>query len=152
MKIATENLHLILTEELYKVDQIDKMSTTGKTKLPESSQYHELQPLTDQGSYMSPGLQVITEPLTNTSHETLTKLLRAIGQDVKTTSIIESWDRSINYEKTIIFGYLDPETKLNDLQKKGKNQILHTQNISYLDSHREAKIELWQVLKAWFNA
>ena len=98
------------------------------------------------------GLQVITEPLTNTSHDTLTKLLMAICQDVKTTSIIESWDRSINFEKTIIFGYLDPETKLNDLQEKGKHQILHTQNISYLDSHKVAKIKFWQVLKAWFNA
>ena len=152
MKIATENLHLILTEELYKVDKIDKMSPRGETKLLESWQYHESQLLTNQGSYMSPGLQVITEPLTNTSHDTLTKLLKAIGQDVKTTSIIESWDRSINFEKTIIFGYLDPETKLNDLQEKEKYQILHTYDISYLDSNKEAKIELWQVLKAWFNA
>ena len=104
MKIATENLHLILTEELYRVDKIDKMSPRGEAKLLESSQYHESQLLTNQGLYVSPGLQVITEPLTNTSHDTLTKLLKAIGQDVKTISIIESWDRSINFQKTIIFG------------------------------------------------
>ena len=95
---------------------------------------------------------MITEPLTDTSNDTLTKLLKAIGRDVKTTSIIKSWDGSINFEKTIIFGYLDSETKLNDLQEKGKHQILHTHNISYLDNHKEAKIELWRVLKAWFNA
>ena len=151
MKIATENLYLILTEEYYEVDQIDKMSPKSETKLPESSQYHELELLSSQGSFLSPGLQIITEPLTNTTNVTLTKLLKAIGQDVKTTSIIESWDRSINFEKTIIFGYLDTETKLNELQEKGNHQILHTQSLSYLDSNKEAKIALWQVLKAWFN-
>ena len=152
MEIAPENLYLILTEELYKVDQKDKMFHTEETKSLEASQCHELQPLTNQNSYISPGLQVITEPLTDTSNDTLTKLLKAIGRDVKTTPIIKSWDGSINFEKTIIFGYLDSETKLNDLQEKGKHQILHTHNISYLDNHKEAKIELWRVLKAWFNA
>ncbi len=152
MKIATGNLHLILTEELYEVDQKNKMFHSDENKPLEASPCHELQPLTNQNSYISPGLQVITEPLTDTSNETLTRLLKAIGRDVKTTSIIKSWDRSINFEKTIIFGYLDSETKLNDLQEKGKHQILHTHNISYLDSHKEAKIELWRVLKAWFNA
>ena len=152
MKIATESLHLILTEQLYKIDQIDKISPNGETKLLEASQCHELHPLANQDSYTYPGLQVITEPLTNTSNDTLTKLLKAIGRDVNTTSIIRSWDKKINFEKTIIFGFTDSETKLNELQNKGKNQILHTYNISYLDSHKEAKIELWLVLKAWFNA
>ena len=152
MEIAPENLYLILTEELYKVDQKDKMFHSDETKPLEASQCHELQPLTNQNSYISPGLQVITEPLTDISHDTLTKLLKAIGRDVKTTSIIKSWDGSINFEKTIIFGYLDSETKLNDLQEDGKHQILHTHSISYLDSHKEAKTKLWRVLKAWFNA
>ena len=152
MKIATESLHLILTEQLYKIDQIDKISPNGEPKLLETSQCHELHPLANQDSYTYPGLQVITEPLTNTSNDTLNKLLKAIGRDVNTTSIIKSWDKTINFEKTIIFGFTDSETKLNELQDKGKNQILHTYNISYLDSHKEAKIELWRVLKAWFNA
>ena len=152
MKIATENLHLILTEELYKVDQVDKMSTNDETNVPKVSQYDELQLLTNQDSSISPGLQVITEPLTDTSNATLNKLLKAINQDVKTTSIIESWSGSIHFEKTIIFGFLDSKTKLNDLQEKEKHQILHTYNISYLDSNKEAKIELWKVLKVWFNA
>ena len=152
MKIATESLHLILTEQLYKIDQIDKISPNGETKLLEASQCHELHPLANQDSYIYPDLQIITESLTNTSNDTLTKLLKAIGRDVNTTSIIRSWDKKINFEKTIIFGFTDSETKLNELQNKGKNQILHTYNISYLDSHKEAKIELWRVLKAWFNA
>ena len=152
MKIATENLHLILTEELYKVDQVDKMSTNDETNVPKVSQYDELQLLTNQDSSISPGLQVITEPLTDTSNATLNKLLKAINQDVKTTSIIESWSGSIHFEKTIIFGFLNSKTKLNDLQEKEKHQILHTHNISYLVSNKKAKIELWQVLKAWFKA
>ena len=152
MKIATENLHLILTEELYKVDQTDKMPPNDDANIPKVSQYDELQLLTDQDSSILPGLQVITEPLTNTSNATLTKLLKAINQDVKTTSIVESWSGLIHFEKTIIFGFLDSKTKLNDLQEKEKHQILHTYNISYLDSNKEAKIELWKVLKVWFNA
>ena len=42
MKTAVENLHLILTEELYKVDEIDKKGATNQTKPPEPSQSIEL--------------------------------------------------------------------------------------------------------------
>ena len=151
MKIATENLHLILTEELYKVDEIDKTTTADQTIPPEPPQSQEL-PLETEEMSLSPGLQVITEPLTETSRETLTKLLKAIHQDIETTSVIESWQGAILFEKTLIFGHQDEETKLNTLQEKESHQILHTHNISFLDSHKEAKIKLWQVLKAWFNA
>ena len=151
MKIATENLHLILTEELYKVDEIDKTTTTDQTIPPEPPQSQGL-PLEIEKASLSPGLQVITEPLTETSKETLTKLLKAIDQDIETTSVIELWKGAILFEKTLIFGHQDEETKLNTLQEKESHQILHTHNISFLDSHKEAKIKLWQVLKAWFNA
>lgn len=151
MKIATENLHLILTEELYKVDEIDKTTTTDQTIPPEPPQSQGL-PLEIEMASLSPGLQVITEPLTETSKETLTKLLKAIHQDIETTSVIELWKGAILFEKTLIFGHQDEETKLNTLQEKESHQILHTHNISFLDSHKEAKIKLWQVLKAWFNA
>jgi hypothetical protein len=151
MKIATENLHLILTEELYKVDEIDKTTTTDQTIPPEPPQSQGL-PLEIEKASLSPGLQVITEPLTETSRETLTKLLKAIHQDIETTSVIESWEGAILFEKTLIFGYQDEETKLNTLQEEESHQILHTHNISFLDSHKEAKIKLWLVLKAWFNA
>ena len=90
MKIATENLHLILTEELYKVDEIDKTTTTDQTIPPEPPQSQGL-PLEIEKASLSPGLQVITEPLTETSKETLTKLLKAIHQDIETTSVIELW-------------------------------------------------------------
>ena len=150
MKIATENLHLILTEELYKVDEIDKTTTTNQTISPEPGQSEEL-PLETKEVSLSPGLQVITEPLTETSRETLTKLLKAIHQDIETTSVIESWESAILFEKTLIFGHQDEEIKLNTLQEKESHQILHTHSISFLDSHKEAKIKLWQVLKAWFN-
>ena len=66
MKIATENLHLILTEELYKVDEIDKTTTTDQTIPPEPPQSQGL-PLEIEKASLSPGLQVITEPLTETS-------------------------------------------------------------------------------------
>ena len=148
MKVATENLHLILTDELYKVDEI---GATNQTKPPESSQSIEL-PLEKKEVTRSPGLQVITEPLTDTSRITLTKLLKAIHQDIETTTVIESWQGAIFFEKTIIFGYQNEQTKLNTLQEKESHQILHTHNISFLDSHKEAKIKLWLVLKAWFNA
>ena len=151
MKIATENLHLILTEELYKVDEIDKTTTTDQTIPPEPPQSQGL-PLEIEMASLSPGLQVITEPLTETSRETLTKLLKAIHQDIETTSVIESWEGAILFEKTLIFGHQDEETKLNTLQEEESHQILHTHNISFLDSHKEAKIKLWLVLKAWFNA
>ena len=151
MKIATKNLHLILIEELYKVDEIDKTTTTDQTIPPESPQSQGL-PLEIEMASLSPGLQVITEPLTETSRETLTKLLKAIHQDIETTSVIESWEGAILFEKTLIFGHQDEEKKLNTLQEKESHQILHTYNISFLDSHKEAKIKLWQVLKAWFNA
>ena len=151
MKIATENLHLILTEELYKVDEIDKTTTTDQTIPPEPPQSQGL-PLEIEKASLSPGLQVITEPLTETSKETLTKLLKAIHQDIETTSVIELWKGAILFEKTLIFGHQDEETKLNTLQEEESHQILHTHNISFLDSHKEAKIKLWQVLKAWFNA
>ena len=151
MKTAVENLHLILTEELYKVDEIDKKGATNQTKPPESSQSIEL-PLEKKEVTRSPGLQVITEPLTDTSRITLTKLLKAIHQDIETTTVIESWQGTILFEKTIIFGYQNEQTKLNTLQEKESHQILHTHNISFLDSHKEAKIKLWLVLKAWFNA
>jgi len=151
MKIATENLHLILTEELYKVDEIDKTTTTDQTIPPEPPQSQGL-PLEIEKASLSPGLQVITEPLTETSKETLTKLLKAIHQDIETTSVIELWEGAILFEKSLIFGHQDEETKLNTLQEKESHQILHTHNISFLDSHKEAKIKLWQVLKAWFNA
>ena len=39
MKVATENLHLILTDELYKVDEI---GATNQTKPPEPIQSEEL--------------------------------------------------------------------------------------------------------------
>ena len=151
MKIGTENLHLILTEELYKVDEIDKTGSTNQIIPPEPGQSEEL-PLETKEVSLSPGLQVITEPLTDTSRATLTKLLKAIHQDIETTSVIELWEGAILFEKTLIFGHQDEETKLNTLQEKESHQILHTQNISFLDSHKEAKIKLWQVLKAWFNA
>ena len=151
MKVATENLHLILTEELYKVDEIDKTGSTNQIIPPEPGQSEEL-PLETKEVSLSPGLQVITEPLTETSKETLTKLLKAIHQDIETTSVIELWKGAILFEKTLIFGHQDEETKLNTLQEKESHQILHTHNISFLDSHKEAKIKLWQVLKAWFNA
>ena len=151
MKIATENLHLILTEELYKVDEIDKTTTTDQTIPPEPPQSQGL-PLEIEKASLSPGLQVITEPLTETSRETLTKLLKAIHQDIETTSVIESLEGAILFEKTLIFGHQNEEKKLNTLQEKESHQILHTHNISFLDSHKEAKIKLWQVLKTWFNA
>ena len=151
MKTAVENLHLILTEELYKVDEIDKKGATNQTKPPKPSQSIEL-PLEKKEVTRSPGLQVITEPLTDTSRITLTKLLKAIHQDIETTTVIESWQGAILFEKTIIFGHQNEKIKLNTLQEKESHQILHTHNISFLDSHKEAKIKLWQVLKAWFNA
>jgi hypothetical protein len=151
MKIGTENLHLILTEELYKVDEIDKTGSTNQIIPPEPGQSEEL-PLETKEVSLSPGLQVITEPLTDTSRATLTKLLKAIHQDIETTSVIESWEGAILFEKTLIFGHQDEKTELNTLQEKEFHQILHTHNIPYLDSHKEAKIDLWQVLKAWFNA
>ena len=151
MKIGTENLHLILTEELYKVDEIDKTGSTNQIIHPEPGQSEEL-PLETKEVSLSPGLQVITEPLTDTSRATLTKLLKAIHQDIETTSVIESWEGAILFEKTLIFGHQDEKTELNTLQEKEFHQILHTHNIPYLDSHKEAKIDLWQVLKAWFNA
>ena len=151
MKIATENLHLILTEELYKVDEIDKTTTTNQTIPPEPGQSEEL-PLETKEVSLSPGLQVITEPLTDTSRATLTKLLKAIHQDIDTTSVIESWEGATLFEKTLIFGHQDEKTELNTLQEKEFHQILHTHNIPYLDRHKDAKIELWQVLKAWFSA
>ena len=151
MKIATENLHLILTEELYKVDEIDKTTTTDQTIPPEPPQSQGL-PLEIEKASLSPGLQVITEPLTETSKETLTKLLKAIHQDIETTSVIELWKGAILFEKTLIFGHQDEETKLNTLQEKESHQILHTYNIPFLDNHKEAKINLWLILKAWFNA
>jgi hypothetical protein len=148
MKVATENLHLILTDELYKVDEI---GATNQTKPPELIQSEEL-PLEIKEVTRSPGLQVITEPLTDTSRATLTKLLKAIHQDIETTSVIESWQGAILFEKTLIFGHQNEGTKLNTLQAKESYQILHTHNISFLDSHKEAKIKLWLVLKTWFNA
>jgi hypothetical protein len=151
MKTAVENLHLILTEELYKVDEIDKKGATNQTKPPKPSQSIEL-PLEKKEVTRSPGLQVITEPLTDTSRITLTKLLKAIHQDIETTTVIESWQGAILFEKTIIFGYQNEQTKLNTLQEKESHQILHTHDIPFLDSHKEAKIKLWLVLKAWFNA
>ena len=151
MKIGTENLHLILTEELYKVDEIDKTGSTNQIIPPEPGQSEEL-PLETKEVSLSPGLQVITEPLTDTSRATLTKLLKAIHQDIETTSVIESWEGAILFEKTLIFGHQDEKTELNTLQEKESHQILHTHSISFLDSHKEAKIKLWQVLKAWFNA
>ena len=151
MKTAVENLHLILTEELYKVDEIDKKGATNQTKPPESSQSIEL-PLEKKEVTRSPGLQVITEPLTDTSRTTLTKLLKAIQQDIETTSVIESWQGAILFEKTIIFGHQNEKIKLNTLQEKESHQILHTYNIPFLDNHKEAKINLWLILKAWFNA
>ena len=151
MKIATENLHLVLTEELYKVDKIDKTITTAHTTSPEPGQSEEL-PLETKEVSLSPGLQVITEPLTDTSRATLTKLLKAIHQDIETTSVIESWEGAILFEKTLIFGHQDEKTELNTLQEKESHQILHTHNIPYLDRHKDAKIELWQVLKTWFSA
>ena len=151
MKTAVENLHLILTEELYKVDEIDKKGATNQTKPPKPSQSIEL-PLEKKEVTRSPGLQVITEPLTDTSRITLTKLLKAIHQDIETTTVIESWQGAILFEKTIIFGHQNEQKKLNTLQEKESHQILHTHNISFLDSHKEAKIKLWLVLKAWFNA
>ena len=151
MKIATENLHLVLTEELYKVDKIDKTITTAHTTSPEPGQSEEL-PLKTKEVSLSPGLQVITEPLTDTSRATLTKLLKAIHQDIETTSVIESWEGAILFEKTLIFGHQDEKTELNTLQEKESHQILHTHNIPYLDRHKDAKIELWQVLKTWFSA
>ena len=151
MKIGTENLHLILTEELYKVDEIDKTGSTNQIIPPEPGQSEEL-PLETKEVSLSPGLQVITEPLTDISRATLTKLLQAIHQDIETTSVIELWEGTILFEKTLIFGHQDEKTELNTLQEKEFHQILHTHNIPYLDSHKEAKIDLWQVLKAWFNA
>ena len=151
MKIGTENLHLILTEELYKVDEIDKTGSTNQIIPPEPGQSEEL-PLETKEVSLSPGLQVITEPLTDTSRATLTKLLKAIHQDIETTSVIELWEGAILFEKTLIFGHQDEETKLNTLQEKESHQILHTHNIPYLDRHKDAKIELWQVLKTWFSA
>ena len=151
MKTAVENLHLILTEELYKVDEIDETGATNQTKPPEPSQSEEL-PLETKGVTRSAGLQVITEPLADTSRATLTKLLKAIHQDIETASVIESWEGAILFEKTLIFGHQDEETKLNTLQEKESHQILHTHDIPFLDSHKEAKIKLWLVLKAWFNA
>ena len=151
MKVATENLHLILTEELYKVDEIDKTGATNQTKPPKPSQSEEL-PLETKEVTRSPGLQVITEPLTDNSRATLTKLLKAIHQDIETTSVIESWQGAILFEKTLIFGHQDEKTELNTLQEKESHQILHTHNIPYLDRHKDAKIELWQVLKNWFSA
>ena len=151
MKIGTENLHLILTEELYKVDEIDKTGSTNQIIPPEPGQSEEL-PLETKEVSLSPGLQVITEPLTDTSRATLTKLLKAIHQDIETTSVIELWEGTILFEKTLIFGHQDEKTELNTLQEKESHQILHTHSISFLDSHKEAKIKLWQVLKAWFNA
>ncbi|MDC1517047.1 hypothetical protein N8385_04915 [Cyclobacteriaceae bacterium] len=151
MKIGTENLHLILTEELYKVDEIDKTGSTNQIIPPEPGQSEEL-PLETKEVSLSPGLQVITEPLTDTSRATLTKLLKAIHQDIETTSVIESWEGAILFEKTLIFGHQDEKTELNTLQEKESHQILHTHNIPYLDRHKDAKIELWQVLKTWFSA
>ncbi len=148
MKEATENLHLILTDQLYKVDEI---GATNQKKTPEPGQSKE-RPLETKEVTLSPGLQVITEPLTDTSRATLTKLLKAIHQDIETTSVIESWQGAILFEKTLIFGHQDEKTKLNSLQEKESYQILHTHNISFLDNHKEAKIKLWLVLKAWFNA
>ena len=151
MKTAVENLHLILTEELYKVDEIDKKGATNQTKPPKPSQSIEL-PLEKKEVTRSPGLQVITEPLTDTSRITLTKLLKAIHQDIETTTVIESWQGAILFEKTIIFGHQNEKIKLNTLQEKESHQILHTYNIPFLDNHKEAKINLWLILKAWFNA
>ena len=74
MKEATENLHLILTDQLYKVDEI---GATNQKKTPEPGQSKE-RPLETKEVTLSPGLQVITEPLTDTSRATLTKLLKAI--------------------------------------------------------------------------
>ena len=151
MKIGTENLHLILTEELYKVDEIDKTGSTNQIIPPEPGQSEEL-PLETKEVSLSPGLQVITEPLTDISRATLTKLLQAIHQDIETTSVIELWEGTILFEKTLIFGHQDEKTELNTLQEKESHQILHTHNIPYLDRHKDAKIELWQVLKTWFSA
>ena len=130
MKTAVENLHLILTEELYKVDEIDKKGATNQTKPPKPSQSIEL-PLEKKEVTRSPGLQVITEPLTDTSRITLTKLLKAIHQDIETTTVIESWQGAILFEKTIIFGYQNEQTKLNTLQEKESHQILHTQTFLF---------------------
>ena len=70
MKIGTENLHLILTEELYKVDEIDKTGSTNQIIPPEPGQSEEL-PLETKEVSLSPGLQVITEPLTHCLENTL---------------------------------------------------------------------------------
>jgi len=151
MKIATENLHLILTEELYKVNEINKTTTTYQTPPPKPSKSDKTLLKSEEESPKAPGLQIITESLTDASRSTLGKLLKAINQNIETTSVIESWQDTIHFEKTLIFGYHDQETKLNTLQEKKTHQVLHTYNISYLNNHKESKIKFWKILKAWFN-
>jgi len=97
---------------------------------------------------------VVSEAISESERELLTKILSAVGQDIKeTTFLLEPVAIDFTYDKMLIFGSKPLPEKSTDLYKvvKDEGQLLRSRKLQDIAVSQEEKSKLWNTLKTLFS-
>jgi hypothetical protein len=150
---STEFLKHLITEELYILPDLQKLSTkihddynNQKESAPESNEPKTIEVETVKVPFL------VKARITGTSErELLVKIVSSVGFQMDQIALVEpDAEHHFKSNKTIIFGDENTDLYVVKSQENG-GEMLNCCSLSVLSKSLEDKKSLWATLKSWFE-